>query len=107
MNKSQVLEELLYRLHSYEISNLSNVLEDIGELELIGAELDSLGVGISEDTFVTGLLRALPKSCDSFIANWVIKENARTINNLISKLMSRIHQEKDEQARKDSEHKAS
>lgn len=99
-NKSSFEKEnLLIKFHGYQIKSLANISQNIGELESIAAKLTLFGEEISEDTLVTTILRALPRSCKTFITIWKgTPRTERTVDNLLSRLMAEVEDEQNEKA---------
>lgn len=84
-------EYLLGRLHTYKIGASSEVSTGISEMESIAAKLELLGEHVSEESLMSAILRALPKSFSMFITIWKgTTKSERTLDNLLARLMSEI-----------------
>lgn len=81
-------ENLLNKIHEFKLESLSNLYQDVGKLESIIDELTFFGETILENQMVTIILKALPKSCESFTNVWKKTAQAEhTVDNLLSKLI--------------------
>lgn len=88
-------ETLIGKLHTYKISSASQLSNSISEMENIVAKLRMLGEDVSDQSFMTAILRALPSSFSTFIKIWKgTNVTERTIENLITRLLAEVEDER-------------
>lgn len=91
-------EHLLSKLHSYKITSASGISNAISDMESIAAKLKLLGEDVSDESLMSAILRALPKSFSTFISIWKgTAKSERTIDNLLSRLMSEMEDQDTEE----------
>lgn len=83
-------QDLLCKLHSFKIENLSNIATNLSELKSIAGKLKLLGEIVSDDALMSIIISSLPKSFDSFlVALKMMPENQRNLQHLMSNVISR------------------
>lgn len=91
-------EHLLSKLHSYKIKSAAEISNAVSEMESIAAKLKLLGEDVSSESLMSAILRALPKSFSTFITIWKgTTKSERTIDNLLSRLMSEMEDQEPEE----------
>lgn len=87
-------QTLLGKLHNYKIRSTHELSTAISDIQNIAAKLELLNEKISDDMIMSIILKALPSNYNQFIISWkLIGEKDRTLNNLISNIMSMAEDE--------------
>lgn len=87
-------ENLINKLHSYRIVSSAEISRGISEMETVAEKLRLQGEPVSNDTLISAILRALPKSFNMFVKFWRNSpKTEKTLDNLIARLMQEIEED--------------
>lgn len=88
---SFALTDLIGRMNSYKMKNLDEVESGVSAIQSMACSIKALGGIADNSTIESAILRALPRSFQSFVTSWSFLESEkRTLENLHAHLMRTV-----------------
>ena len=88
---SFALTDLIGKMNSYRIKSVENVEDGVSEIQAMAAQIESMGTAVDAATIESAILRALPKSFNSFVTSWTfLDSDKRTLANLHAHIMRTV-----------------